>query len=49
MRVMNQHGLYWPNGRSLFRRRLPAWARFALWVALAAAVVLTAAASLHLQ
>ena len=49
MRVMNQHGLYWPNRRSLFRRRLPARARFALWLALAAAVVLTAAVSLHLK
>ncbi len=44
---MNHNGLYWPNGRSLFRRRLATKARLALWLAFAAAVVLMAAASLQ--
>jgi hypothetical protein len=47
MQPMNQSGLYWPNGRSLFRRRLAARAHLALWLVFAAVVALTAAASLQ--
>jgi hypothetical protein len=43
---MNHIGLYWPNGRSLFRRRLAARTRYALWLPFAAAAVLTVAANL---
>ena len=49
MRPMDQNGLYWPNGRSLFRRRLATKARLALWLVFAAVVVLTAAASLQVH
>jgi hypothetical protein len=49
MRPMNRNGLYWPNDRSLFRRRLATKARLALWLVFAAVVVLTAAASLQLH
>jgi hypothetical protein len=45
---MNQNGLYWADGRSLFRRPLAARARLDLWLVFAAAVVLTAAAPLQL-
>ena len=44
---MNHIGLYWPNGRSLFRRQLAARNRYALWLAFAAAVVVIAVASVN--
>jgi hypothetical protein len=40
---VNDQGLYWPNGRNLFRRRLPAATRVALWAAAAAAMLIAAA------
>lgn len=46
---MNQSDLYWPNRRSLFRRRLASRARLALWLAFVAAMFIIAAASLHLH
>jgi hypothetical protein len=46
---MNQSGLYWPNGRSLFRRRLPGRVRFAASLVFVAALVVTAAATMFTQ
>lgn len=49
IRAMNRSGLYWPSRRRLFRRRVPVRVRFATWLVLAAALVLTAAATVHAQ
>jgi len=46
---MIHSGLYWPNDRRLFRRRVPGRIRVALWLVFTAAMVVVAAASLHLQ
>ena len=35
---MNRQGLYWPTGRSLFRRRSLTGGRVTLWIVLAALV-----------
>jgi hypothetical protein len=47
MRVMNRQGLYWPNGRNLFRRRPPAGVRVALWLVVIATAGLAAWVSVH--
>ena len=49
MRVMNRRGLYWPDGRSLFRRRLPRVARVALWLSVSGVMIVMAMVSLHLK
>jgi len=44
---MNHQGLYWPGGRSLFRRRLPLVARIALYLGIAGALTVVTMVSLH--
>lgn len=39
---VNSQGLYWPNGRNLFRRRLPSAIRVVVWLVFAAAVIVAA-------
>jgi hypothetical protein len=40
--LMNRQGLYWPNGRTLFRRRPPEATRMVFWVMVVAAAVVAA-------
>jgi len=49
MRLTNRQGLYWPNGRNLFRLRPPSGARVALWIVIVATVMLAAWGSVHAQ
>jgi len=46
---MNQQGLFWPNGRNLFRRRPNPGLRVALWSLGGVAVALTAVATVYFR
>jgi len=46
---MNQQGLYWPNGRNLFRHRARSRLRMALWLVSAAALTLATVGTLYLR
>lgn len=46
---MNRHGLYWPTGRTLFRRGLQGPRRLALWGVSGAVLCLAALASIYIR